>query len=126
MPDDHQVEREPTLVILMSAKVFSLLALENPLYCQGIVLVHNSVSVLTLVSFQLHFSNPIYSESPLIIIPFLPPYVVTSEDVTCLQAVGQKAEEISRLEEMNLYFQVSQEMQEILLKKLSWFPSNQT
>lgn len=110
LPDGHQVGSEPTLVIPMSAKVFSLLAPENPLSCQGIVLVRDSVSVLTLVSFQSHFSNPIYSESPLISIPFLPSHVVTSEDVTCLQAVGQKTEEISRLEEMNLYLQVSREM----------------
>lgn len=51
LPEDHTVEKEPTLIKLMSVKIFSLLVLENPLFYQGIGLVSISVSGLTPVSF---------------------------------------------------------------------------
>lgn len=49
LPEDHTVEKEPTLIKLM--KIFYLLVLENPLFYQGIGLVSISVFGLTPVSF---------------------------------------------------------------------------
>lgn len=39
LPEDHTIEKEPTLIKLMSVKIFYLLVLENPLFYQGIGLV---------------------------------------------------------------------------------------
>lgn len=108
LPDGHLVEREPTLVKLMTAKVFFLLVLQNPLFsprnCLVVYFSFRPYSCLFFFSPVSHTPS-VLNLLQLIIILFLPSYVVTSEDVICLQGVEQKAEEISRLKEVNLTFQ---------------------
>lgn len=102
LPDGHSVEREPTLVKHVCKGLFS------PDASKSFVQPRNCC-VFQFLSLLLFFSFSPVSHTPsvlnllqLITLLFLPSYVVTSEDVICLQGVEQKAEEISRLEEMNL------------------------